>query len=332
MASFDWERFLRSRRLEHEHSSARQVDIPCPYCGPSHANHRLTINLDGRGWQCRRLPHAFRGKSPVPLIRKLLGCSEEEAREIVGVREHVLAVPTRSDVATKLDRLRGRAPSGRPTRISLPPEFRPLETGDPSSEPFVAYLEERGYREREIEWLARTYDLHWATRGRFAWRLVFPVKDRYGHLQTWTARGIGRDPIPKYRQPKDDEIVCPAPQTLLGLDQLWRAPDPRALVVCEGPLDATRISASGASLGVWGTCLFGKVMSSAQCLLVRALAERFLRVVVLLDPDAERDGRRIVRQLAPLRVGLPRLPAGAGDPGDLTAAQASQLCMDILVK
>lgn len=332
MAGFDWERFLRSRRFEYDHSSARQVDISCPYCGPNHANHKLTINLDGRGWQCRRLPSApgHSGKSPIPLIRRLLGCSEEEAREIVGVREHVRTVPTRSDVATKLDRLRRRFPSGRPSRISLPSEFRPLEAGDPSSEPFVAYLEKRGYREREIEWLARTYALHWATRGRFAWRLVFPVLDRDGRLQTWTARGIGRAPVPKYRQPKDVEVVCPAPQTLLGLDQLWRTPSPRVLVVCEGPLDATRISVSGAGLGVCGTCLFGKVMSAAQCLLIRELAGRFSRVAVLLDPDAERDSRRIARQLAPLRVLQPSLPAGVADPGDATAAQATQLCLELL--
>ena len=62
------------------------------------------------------------------------------------------------------------------------------------------------------------------------------------------------------------------------------------------------------------------------------LADRFPRLAVLLDATAERERRRVVRQLSPLRVLAPRLPAGAGDPGELSAAQATQLCLELLAK
>lgn len=330
MPSFDYERFLRARRIDCTPTGARQVAIPCPFCGPDHPNHRLSINLDGQGWRCWRAPHLYYGRSPVALVQRLVGCSAEEAREIVGAREPARAAPPAAELGAKLARLRGQSAPTRPGALEFPREFRPLVPGDPASEPFVAYLEERGYRPREIAWLAETYGLGWAARGRFAWRLIFPVRGRRGELLTWTGRGIGRDPQPKYRQPKDRDVVCPAPRTLFGLDRLWSAPDPRVLVVCEGPLDAARVSVSGAALGVWGTCLFGLSMSPAQRDLVTALADRFPRVAVLLDAGAERERRRVARQLAPLRVLIPRLPAGVKDPGDLTAAQATALCMGLL--
>lgn len=331
---FDWEGFLRSRRYDYVQSGPRQVVVHCPFCGPDDPSHHMSINLDGHGWRCWRAPHSHYGRSPVGLVQKLLGCSLEEARAIAGVDDRAAPPPTRDLLADNLARLRGRAPeeaARRPVRLSLPREAHPLDPDDPRDAPFVDYLTDvRGYRPSEVRWLARAYGLHCATRGPWRWRLIFPVRGRRGELLTWTARAIGPSVELRYKQPLAGDVVVEAPRTLLGLDLLWSAPDPRVLVVTEGPLDAARISVSSAPLGVWATCLFGLGLTDEQCALLDDLAGRFPRLALLLDPGAAHERVRMVRRLTPLRVELPALPPGVGDPGDLTAAQATQLCLDLL--
>lgn len=233
---------------------------------------------------------------------------------------------------TRLATLRGGVPAiTRPTRLQLPRHAHPLQVGDPRAALFVHYLRDvRGYRISEIRWLTQTYDLQWATVGPYAWRLIFPVRSRRGELLTWTARAIGSKTELRYKQPPSAEVVVEAPRTLFGLDRLWAAPDPRVLVLCEGPLDATRISAAGAHMGVWGTCLFGLGLTEDQCVLIEELAARFPRIALLTDPDADLQRMRIVRALTPVQVSLPALPADVKDPGALTAAQATRLCLDLL--
>jgi hypothetical protein len=235
-----------------------------------------------------------------------------------------------SVLASNLARLRGRpdAQVG-PRRLALPRGVRPLDAS-PRAGPFWAYLQQRGLRPSEARWVAEHFDLHYATTGPWAWRLVFPVRDRRGELLTWTARAVGASTDLRYKQPKKDEVLREAPRTLLGLDRLWSAPNPRVLVVVEGPMDAVRISVSGAPLGVWGTCLFGLAVSDEQCVLLEELSDHFPRLALLLDPGAEAMRLRVVRRLMPLPVALPSLPPDVADPGELTAAQATSLCLDLL--
>lgn len=331
---FSWERFLRAHGIDHEFTRARQVEVSCPFCGPDHSNHRVSINLDGRGWRCWRQPHVFYGRSPVQLVQALARCSREEALRIVGDRGALAPPPTGDLMVAKRAQLFGRpAMVERPRHLELPPEAHPLTEDDPRAGPFWDYLEERGYRPSEARWLVRTYDLHWAVSGPWRWRLIFPVRGRRGELLTWTARAIGRDVEPRYRQPPDEVVRTRAPDTLWGLDCLWAVSEPRVLVVCEGPLDAARISVSGAPLGVWGTCLFGLGLSDAQRHVIFSLTlvdDRWPRMALLLDAGKEAERRRMARRLVPLDVETPSLPVGVDDPGELTAAQASRLCMDIL--
>jgi hypothetical protein len=333
LPKFDWERFLRTHHVDAAPSGARQVVVHCPFCGPDDPSHHMSINLDGRGWRCWRAPESHFGRAPTKLVQKMLGCTIEEALRITGA-DAPPPPPTSEALVANLARLRGQAAPAptRPRRLVLPEKFHPLTQDDERSEPFWHYLTEvRGYRASEARWLAEAYDLHWAVTGPYAWRLIFPVRDRYGDLLTWTARAVGATAKLRYKQPPDDLARTPAPRTLLGLDWLWRAPDPRVLVLCEGPLDATRITVSGASMGVWATCLFGLNLSADQRdLILELAAARFPRVALLLDATADRDRLRIARQLTPLRLALPRLPPGSDDPGELTAAQAAQLCLEML--
>lgn len=293
----------------------------------------MSINLDGRGWRCWRVPAQHYGRSPVGLIQRLVGCTTDEAKRIV-YGEGSPPPPPQHRLAEGLAKLRGEdAPA--PTRVTrsleMPRNFHPLDD-DPRADPFWEYLIRRGYRESEARWLASTYDLRWTTTGHYKWRLIFPVYDRWRNLLTWTARTISSEIEPRYKQPRTDDVITEAPRTLYGLDVLWDAPYPRVLVLCEGPLDATRIAVTGAPLGVYATCLFGLGMTADQRDLVMTIAPRFECTALLLDPAARLERLRMGRALAPLELLLPELPATVKDPGDLTATQTLALCWDLLAE
>lgn len=337
---FDWEKFFRRYKIDFDTYGSSvvkgNVAIQCPFCGASDRGKHMSLSTRGRGWKCwRNSAHA--GGSPVYLIRELIKCTVEEAQKIAGVDAPSLA-PAKDELASTLDGLRGGGidrlkAKETPDRLTLPKSFYPLLTDDRRANRFYDYLVDRGYREREIEWLAETYDLRWTTVGGFAWRLILPIRDRRGDLLTWTGRAVGAEKEPRYKtlSVRDGPAIQATASTLLGLNQLWGAPDPRVLVITEGPFDALRISASGAPLGVWATCLFGLNMSVDQRELLLRLMERFDRTCLMLDATEILRRLSIVRELHPEPVELHDIPEGVKDPGEMSAAQASELCMSLLM-
>src|SRR5262249_9671231 len=123
-----------------------------------------------------------------------------EARRVVGVAADL--APTRDEFALSvaaLRRLGGAVENTNPLgELRLPVEFRPLLNGSPLSGPFLEYLRQRDFRDAQIQWLAENYDLRYATQGRFAYRIVLPVRDRYGSLLTWTGRAVSPGAEPRY--------------------------------------------------------------------------------------------------------------------------------------
>src|SRR6185312_16868124 len=103
------------------------------------------------------------------------------------------ALPGKRAVA---DELRGMLRSEHvatrmPGKISFPKEFKRLsDRSDRFGGQFWRYLHDRGYRTQHIQWLADSYDLRYAVRGDFAYRLIVPITDRYGKLLSWTGRTI----------------------------------------------------------------------------------------------------------------------------------------------
>ena len=81
----------------------------------------------------------------------------------------------------------------------------------------------------------------------------------------------------------------------------------RAVVLCEGMLDAARV-------GAMGVPLLGKSLSSEQSRILKAHCDR---VVVLLDADAQEDAKKIEYELKGLKVNSVTIP-GVKDPGDAT--------------
>lgn len=297
-------------------SGPDNVVIHCPFCGASDPSQHMAVSLLGRGWRCLRNPVQHRGRSYVYLLARLLG-STERARELLGVDAPPL--PSEDDFAETWRKQLGvqTSQAPRPKTLRLPSEVKPWAFPSKFQGLFWRYLEGRGYTTRQIDWVAQTYDFHFATTGDYAWRIVVPVKDTLGKLMTWTARSIKTNAKVRYKTLPSQEAVKPPGDLLLGLSLLWRATKTRSLIICEGPFDAMTVSVLGHEAGVWGTCLFGVNVSEAQTELLEQLSSRFERVRLLVDPDAS---LRVLslRDRLPRQCRVTHLLPGVKDPGDLT--------------
>lgn len=335
MPRFDWKRFLTQHKIEFvtsgpNYSKRNLCNIQCPFCGES--DHSQHLGIGKNGWGCLRNA-SHRGKSNARLVQQLLRCSGEEARRIVGVSEDL--APTTDELSTSFAALQNQLGLGQPakynTALALPKEFKPLLNGSPFATPFVEYLSNRGYREAQIKWLAENYKLHYATTGSFAWRVILPVYDRYGTLQTWTARAIQKDVQPRYKtltveaKEGEPEAKIAINNTILGLQVLHSVVNGRSLVIVEGPFDALKLTAFGHSVGLYATSLFGLNVYPEQVSLLQEVASRFERVYLLIDEDAELHRLRLLERLSGLAVTPLKMPLGADDPGEMTGAQVVEL-------
>lgn len=331
---FDWSRFLSQHRIPYVTSGSnvsvgKSIAIRCPWCGDNDPSEHLGISLNGSGWGCLRNA-SHRGKSPARLICQLLHCSPAEAAELLG-KSTAVAV-TQSELSQSADRLKRQITP--PTlALTLPSEFKPLTNGSIRSRPFISYLHARGYRDGQIKWLTDQYNLHYATNGDFAGRLVLPIYGRYGELLSWTARAISERSTPRYKtlrmsgEPPLAKLA--SNHTLLGLPVLWSATNPRAVVLVEGPFDALKISAYGYPWGIYGAALFGLNVYPSQVAEIVALRRIYPDVYLLLDEDAELQRLRLLNALRPAQVRPLKMPKGADDPGAMTAAEITQLSLEL---
>jgi hypothetical protein len=329
---FDWTRFLRQHHIEFIErggsTTRNNVNIRCPMCADSDKGFHLGISLKGKGWNCwRNVQH--RGRSRSRLIQLLLKCSEQTARELAGTASVDLPVDVDLGQQMRSALYPDEAPrSHGPLRLLS--EFKPLVQDGFLAKPFWFYLRERGYRDKQIEWLCQSYQLHYATRGPFSYRIIIPIYDRRGKLMTWVARSIRPQEEVRYKALSVEPVrelpaALAAPyQMLLGLPLLWRCPDSRVLVVCEGPFDALWITTYGRSFGVYGTCLFGLNLSEAQQYQLSDLQERFEREVLLLDSEASFQAFRLSQSGNDLRV--IRLSENVKDPAELPSSEVISLC------
>ena len=273
----------------------------------------MQISLSGKGWNCWRNQN-HKGKSRWKLIRAILGCSTERARELAGET----ARPIIAD-ASLSDEVRGVMTGERVRRryegpLPLPDEFRSLTEVGYRVRYFWNYLIDRGYTRSEIRWLADNYKLMYAPRGDYDNRIIIPIYDRYGDLRSWTSRTISTREKLRYKS-----VSGKTRDWVLGLPLLWSVYNPKRLLICEGPFDAMRVSALGHKRGVYGTCLFGLAMTNPQARLLRELSERFSSTCFLLDNDAELRTFGMLEQLGVSGCVRLRLPEGFKDPGELSA-------------
>lgn len=341
---FDWIKFFNRYNIKYvtdgpNFSRKMQANVRCPFCGDADPSEHLGVSSQG-WWGCLRNA-AHRGKSPTYLIQQLIGCSPEEARRIVGVKEAL--APTQDELALSFDVLRrmaGQTPLAqeKPRKLELLKEFKPLLSGSAFAEPFIEYLEDRGFRRSQIEWLANSYKLHYATRGSYAYRLIVPIYDRYGKLLTWTARAIRSDAKLRYKTlratPGEDYdgpvALAPDKETVLGLPVLYSAERPKALVLVEGPFDALKLTAFGRGFGVYAGALFGLNVSEAQVAEALELSRRFERVYLLLDQGAELHRLRLASVLSVVAPTILNVPGNYADPGEMSSEAIAKFSLDLI--
>lgn len=315
------------------------LNIKCPLCGASDPSEHMRLSSAQGWWACLR-NRSHRGNEPTRLVRTLLRCGEDEARRIV--QGEAALAPTGDDLGASFAALKLRlgasteVPQG---DLRLPREFKPLLDGSCFAEPFLDYLTERGFRSAQIRWLAENYNLHYAVRGPFSYRLIIPIYDRYGGLVSWSGRTILADAQPRYKtlsvhpNPRDPEAPVaklPANATVLGLPVLHQASNLRVLVGVEGQFDALKLTAFGHTMGVYGACLFGLNVYPSQVAELLELSRNFDGFCMLLDEDAELHRLRLQSQVHPLPCRLLRMPPGSDDPGAMSGEQVVQFCLSLI--
>lgn len=334
MSDFDWVSFFDQRGVRYEYggpnAGRNDVAIKCPFCGSADKSEHMAINLEGRGWVCRR-NREHSGKSPIRLIRALVGCSADEARRIAGVAPAIsgasLADRVRSMVAEPVE--------ARPVEaLPEPSDFREL-SDKPSARPFMAYLAARGFSRDFLLHRAARLGIRYAVRGPFGGRVIFLVHDD-GRLVTWTGRALSARQKIRYKELPEDpgsaaEIglppaAVPLHSCLMWQDDLART---RARVLClvEGPMDALKMRMLGGD-SVLPAAIFTNSLSAAQVDRLRGIVGRFEHRIILLDRGAEGRAMRARRELAALGMSIRWLPDGVDDPGELTARSFAELALD----
>ncbi len=328
MAVFDWETFLRNRKIEFVTAGHTRgnVGVACPFCGDADQGHHLGINLKGRGWYCWR-NRAHRGIKPHRLIQALLRCSYFEVQRIVGDGASPLLAADESFGSHIRSKLSGEFQQPRAREaIRFPREIHRLHNcSEGVGRLFLGYLCARGYSREEVYDLCGLYDLHYAMRGDFAYRVIFPVR-MAGELVTWTGRSISPATEPKYRtlvaneekhQPGAPLAIHPIKDCLWNMDDLVEDVK-RVLVVTEGPFDAMRLDYFGHRYGVRATCLFGKTISDEQLYWLEDIGSMYEEKYIMLDPDASLDLLSIMDRIGFLGFRSRKLPSGFADPAELS--------------
>ena len=320
--TFDWQSFLEQHGIDYVTSGPNvgrgELGIRCPFCGPADSSQHMSISPEGHGWLCRRNRAEHKGKSPIRLIRALIGCSAEQARQILGVS----VLPGDGGVLSAVEALLTPAAIQTPVRAALrePSEFKKF-AGLPSSVPFVRYMEKRGFGKKFLARASAEMGLRYCARGPFGGRVIFLVHAD-GDLATWTGRSISSNARLRYKALSPDPEVaaeaglpaaaCSIEQCLLWRDDLMRGGETLHLV--EGPADALKLR----MLGAQATCLFTNTVSRGQVDQLRELAPRFKKCVLLLDKGAEAQAMRVSSDLTSLGFKMAWLPRGVDDPGELT--------------
>ena len=340
---FDWQAFFDARGIDYATSGSNvgrgRIAIRCPFCGAADPSQHMSVDAAGGGWRCWR-NHDHRGRSPIHLIRALIGCSHEEAGRIAGIA----APPASAGLAARVRDLISHDSDGvlrgttvrneeEPSALDERPEFRPL-SDLPSARPFMSYLIKRGFTRDFLMRESKALGLRYAVRGPFGGRVVFLVQDG-GRLVTWTGRTLSARQLVRYKElPVDPDSAAalglppaavPLHSCLLWQDDLLR---PRAPILClvEGPVDALKLLMLGRGV-VQPTAMFTNSLSDGQIARLRDAAPRFEKRVVLLDRGAESRAIRMRQALASLGFRVKWLPEGVDDPGELSSNTFAELTL-----
>jgi hypothetical protein len=184
---------------------------------------------------------------------------------------------------------------------SYPPASVPLNYAleDPFIQPALNYLKPRVSQEDIDE-----RGLRYCLVGKYARRIIIPVKDEDGRFVWFQGRTIEKDREPKYLNPEGEHKS----QLVYGLD---RKKPGDIIVLCEGVFDVIKID---------GCCTFGKSVNLLQLAKIKERGHK--QIVLAYDGDvAGIDG---TLKTAPLLVqegfdcSVVLFPHGVKDFGEMT--------------
>lgn len=286
-------------------TSRGNVNICCPFCRDDTGYHMgISEEKDGAYYCFRRPQHAG---AHLPIVLTKLGCDRATAVKLVNKHLHKSAGP--------------RAPAAPPKPVAQ--QLAAWERMIPAieSDRCLDYLYERGFDDPEA--VAERYDLRWTGRGKFAGRLLLPIKEG-ASVVAWTGRALRKDMEPKYLTEKS------------GREGLVYQPRPhrRLLIVVEGPLDALKLAVAGERTNTSAVALTGKQLSAARLTHLLMDSEEVEEGALALDADtALWEASRMLAELRgafrlkPFRRA--KLPEGYKDPGEMSLSSARQWIQEL---
>lgn len=300
----NWRPLLDELRVEWADRGANcsqgNVNICCPFCGDDPSFH-LAISESKDAFYCYRNPK--HGGTNLTRLLVRLGVDYADVPDLLNSHNSDVTIAPR--------------PRKEPTLLAKQwARFSPAS----ESRDCLRYLQDRGFRTPIAT--CRQYDLRFAREGKWARRLLLPVRLN-DEVLTWTGRALDGRLSPKYLTDPIDRPMVYLPRSVRD-----------TLIIVEGPLDALKIAAASDALPVSSLALLGKGMAPAKLELIAELAKAARHVCVALDADVLiSDVYALIYELqAMINRTITRLPLPdwVKDPGDLSADDVDDWLRDEL--
>lgn len=293
------------------------INIQCPFC-TNDPDYHLGINLKSNVWGCWR-DTAHRGKSPVRLIQKLVGCSHSEAQDICEITtfkidSFVDFIPFRQNIEEASN------------KVYTIDELLDTENfeGKYSQKRFINYLQTRGYSLEIINDMIGRFNMRYCYKGKLENRLVVPLYQNK-QVVNYVARSIDRHGV-RYLTAANPPEYAKTTNILFDYDNLKKYND--TLFVCEGVFDALKIIYE---VGKSATCVFTKNISEIQEQKLYEVAKYYNKVLLLFDKTEVLNTLKIERGLSHIKnIKTITHLLEVKDPGSMSSRQVKKLLRKVI--
>lgn len=301
--SFEIREYLEDKLTRFKESAGSEITGECPECGKYGG---FYANVDSGAFVCFKCD--FKGKNAVGLVARIEGIEWSEARAYIF--KNSVQLRRKSDIFTLQDLVRSLRPDVErpeakkvePMAFDIPKVARELDAD------VLRWLRKK----RKVQAsTAEAWELRWCRFGRYAGRLIIPIRCPGGY--SFTARDMTGTQEPKYLNPTGADHR----RLLIG----WHCtPLTGDLVLCEGPFDAIRLWQND----VPALALGGKELHQEQLDMLAKLP-RDVAITIMLDPEEETAPYKVADKLSSYfrTLYIAKLPDGI-DPGDASKEVAQE--------